>query len=135
MMFTLIVPFCFMVFMSMSMNRVWSLYLMLQVMSNINNFTQMMIPANAQYVVFIFQKISYFKIMQEANVQIWMRDHVFGRAQLAQKIIVGQGPLILGFIFVAGSLSFLLVAKKVCSNAKTLKKLKDKLMWSSILRS
>ena len=29
MMFTLIVPFCFMVFMSVSMNRVWSLYLML----------------------------------------------------------------------------------------------------------
>ena len=29
MIFTLIVPFCFMVFMSVSMNRVWSLYLML----------------------------------------------------------------------------------------------------------
>lgn len=89
MMFTLIVPFCFMVFMSVSMDRVWSLYLMLQVMSNINNFERMMIPASAQYVVFIFQKISNFKIMQEKVVQIWMREHVFGKAELVQEILMG----------------------------------------------
>jgi len=38
MIFTLIVPFCFMLFMSCSMDRVWGLYNMLQVQSNIPNF-------------------------------------------------------------------------------------------------
>jgi len=47
MIFTLIVPFGFMLFMSVSMGRVWSLYLMLQVTSNINNLHPLLIPANA----------------------------------------------------------------------------------------
>ena len=37
MIFTLIIPFCFMIFMSVSMDRVWSMYLMLQITSNLMN--------------------------------------------------------------------------------------------------
>ena len=37
MILTLVVPFLFMVFMSMSMDRVWSFYLMLQIISNLMN--------------------------------------------------------------------------------------------------
>jgi len=68
MIFTLIVPFCFMLFMSMSMGRVWSLYLMLQVTSNINNFSVLLIPANTQYILFILANVSNFSVLKEANV-------------------------------------------------------------------
>ena len=44
---TLVIPFGFMLFMSMSMNRVWSLYLMMQLASNLNNFGTLILPANA----------------------------------------------------------------------------------------
>ena len=36
--YSLVVPLVFMVFMSFGMEKVWSLYLMLQIAGNINNF-------------------------------------------------------------------------------------------------
>ena len=79
MIFTLVVPFCFMVFMSVSMNRVWSLYLMLQITSNLRNYETLIIPANVDYVVYIMSNIANFKILQEINVQIWLKENVFGK--------------------------------------------------------
>lgn len=89
MLITLIVPFGFMVFMSVSMNRVWSLYLMLQIISNITNYPSLLIPANSQYIIFILQNISYFKILQEQNVQIWLKENVFGKMKILQQILIG----------------------------------------------
>jgi hypothetical protein len=60
MLITLLVPFCFMLFMSVSMEKVWSFYLMLQVVSNILNYQSLVIPANAQYLLFICDTISNF---------------------------------------------------------------------------
>ena len=47
MLFTLLVPFGFMLFMSMSMNRVWGMYNMVQLIANITNFKALLIPANS----------------------------------------------------------------------------------------
>jgi hypothetical protein len=47
MLITLIIPFCFMIFMSVSMNRVWSLYLMMQIIGNIADLRNFVIPSNA----------------------------------------------------------------------------------------
>ena len=66
MLLTLIIPFCFMVFMSVSMDSVWSMYLMLQIVTNITHL-KLNIPGNVRYVLFILQKISYFKITEEQN--------------------------------------------------------------------
>jgi len=63
MLFTLIVPFCFMVFMSMSMDRVWGLYNMLQVQSNLSNFERVLLPANAEYILFITKNVSFFNLL------------------------------------------------------------------------
>ena len=52
MILTLVIPFIFMVFMSVSMNRVWSLYLMLQIISNLMNI-KLQRPGNAEYIMFI----------------------------------------------------------------------------------
>lgn len=68
MIFTLIVPVGFMLFMTMSMNRVWSLYLMLQVTSSLLLFDSLLIPANAGYILYILSNIANFKILNEPNV-------------------------------------------------------------------
>jgi hypothetical protein len=47
MLITLIIPFCFMIFMSVSMDRVWSLYLMMQIVANISELQNFVIPSNA----------------------------------------------------------------------------------------
>ena len=67
MLLTLIIPFAFMVFMSASMDSVWSMYLMIQILSNLMNFN-IKIPGNAMFVVFSGEKISTFKITEESNV-------------------------------------------------------------------
>ena len=51
MLLTLIIPFAFMVFMSASMDSVWSMYLMIQILSNLMNF-RIKIPGNAMFVMF-----------------------------------------------------------------------------------
>ena len=72
MVFTLIIPFAFMMFMSVSMDSVWSMYLMMQIVSNLMHiFIQR--PGNAEYIMFIGEKISYFKITEEENVKQWMK--------------------------------------------------------------
>ena len=68
MLFTLIVPFCFMVFMSFSMDRVWSMYLMLQIISNLINLRCLQRPGNVEYLLFMAQKISDFKVSEEENI-------------------------------------------------------------------
>ena len=51
MLLTLIIPLGFQIFMSIGMNRVWSLYLMLQVACNIENIHSLIIPANIETLI------------------------------------------------------------------------------------
>ena len=62
MIFTLVVPFCFMLFMSCSMDRVWGLYNMLQVQSNIPNFQTITLPTNAEHILMITKNVSFFNL-------------------------------------------------------------------------
>ena len=67
MVFTLVIPFVFMIFMSVSMGSVWSMYLMMQIVSNLMHIF-INRPGNAEYLLFIGEKISYFRITEEKNV-------------------------------------------------------------------
>ena len=62
MLLTLVIPFVFMLFMSMSMDKVWSMYLMLQLASNLENFQNLVLPANASFVIKVEKNISTFKL-------------------------------------------------------------------------
>ena len=80
MLFTLIVPFGFMIFMSVSMNRVWGFYNLLQLISNLQRYEALLIPAPSGYLLFILGNVSNFSILKEQNVQNWLKDVVFGNA-------------------------------------------------------
>ena len=68
MLLTLVVPLCFMVFMSVSMERVWAVYNMLQLAVNINNYPDLKVPANTMFFFEIVQGITNFSIFEDKNV-------------------------------------------------------------------
>ena len=68
MLLTLVVPLLFMVFMSVSMERVWAVYNMLQLVVNINNYPDLKVPANAQFFFEIVTGITNFSIFEDKNV-------------------------------------------------------------------
>ena len=68
MMLTLVVPLCFMVFMSVSMERVWAVYNMLQLAVNINNYPDLKVPANTKFFFEIVNGITNFSFFEEKNV-------------------------------------------------------------------
>ena len=88
MVFTLIIPFAFMLLMSVSMDSVWSMYLMMQIVSNIINIP-INRPSNAEYILFIGENISYFKITEEKNLQQWIKINVLDGVQVLEDILFG----------------------------------------------
>ena len=64
MLVTLIAPLFFQVFMSIGMNRVWSLYLMLQIASNISFVDSIMIPGSVNLILETIYNMSNFKIFE-----------------------------------------------------------------------
>ena len=81
MLLTLIIPFCFMVFMSFSMDKVWELYKMMQLITNISNYQTITIPANLSLMLNIVQNIVSFSLFDNNLIQKWMTKHVFGKLE------------------------------------------------------
>jgi hypothetical protein len=81
MLVTLIIPFCFMVFMSASMNRVWAMYNMMQILSNFLNYLTLSIPANADFILNVVKNISFFSMLSEENVQNFLETKVFKKME------------------------------------------------------
>ena len=69
MIFTLVIPFAFMIFMSVSMERVWSLYNTMQLMANILQYQMLKISANSLFFIDIIKKTSNFDLLGEPNIQ------------------------------------------------------------------
>lgn len=134
MMLTLVIPFCFMIFMSASMSRVWSFYNMLQLASNQRNFLTLSIPSNSYFVIELLQNITFFSVLQEENVKNWLEKNIFSRAKILQEIMVEQGPLVSGISVLVISLVLIKIALKFKKTKEAALALKNKLMWSSLLR-
>lgn len=80
MLLTLIVPFLFMLFMSASMDRVWSFYNMLQLSTNLLHFNSISIPANNVVLMAIIKNVTYFSLFKDKHVQDWLQKYIFGKA-------------------------------------------------------
>ena len=75
--FTFLIPFLFMLFARVSMHRVWSLYYMLQVMSNLINYLPLLIPANALTVVQTIKNVTCFMFFRNPDVQRFVKQYIF----------------------------------------------------------
>jgi hypothetical protein len=135
MLVTLFVPFVFMVFMSMSMNRVWALYNMFQLLINLIDYRKMSIPGNLSFVLELIKGMVYFSILDEPHVQVFLTNHVFRKMHTLQKILVGQGIFVTSLIFLAVAIAVVVVGLKVKALHTIFIKIKHKIMFSSVFRS
>jgi len=60
---SVLLPLGFSLFMALSLNRVWSLYLAMQLLSNLRNFRTLMIPSSAMAVLEMVDTISNYKLV------------------------------------------------------------------------
>jgi hypothetical protein len=135
MLVTLVIPFICMVFMSLSMKRVWALYNMIQLLVNLNEYKKLTIPGNLGYVLRVLAETVNFSILDQEPVQIFLKKHVFKKTQAIQKILVGQGAFITGLIFISFAILIVKLGQRIKMAEVVFTKLKNKLMFSSIFRS
>jgi hypothetical protein len=81
MIFTLVVPLAFMMFMSISIKRVWALYNMLQLLINLDKYVMVSVPSNMQLILEIITNIVNFSLLEQEDVKKGLEKHVFGRAR------------------------------------------------------
>lgn len=70
---SLFLPMMLMFCMNLGMGRVWSLYFMLQLVSNFENFREIKFPANVSYFIGLMDEISNFKISAIGGVKKFMK--------------------------------------------------------------
>ena len=133
MLLTLVIPFAFMVFMSVSMNRVWSMYLMLQITSNLIHLN-LQLPGNAEYITFMTEQISYFKVTEEKNVQYWLKLYVFGNVEWLQQALLGQGTFVLTIEVIVLVVVIIALVEKAKRFPSLTEMIKRKVFWNSIIR-
>ena len=135
MLLTLIIPFGFMLFMSVSMNRVWSLYLMLQITCNLMNL-KLSRPSNAEYIMYISENISSFKMAEEENVKWFMKNYVFRNLVFMYELLIAQGTFISAMIMISVLLIiYAIIYKTLGKDSIIVTKIKQKVIWSSVFRS
>jgi hypothetical protein len=115
-------PLFLMLCMNIKMGRVWSLYFMLQIVSNIRNFTELRIPANVSHVLQLLDQISNFRITTVKSF-----SHFFG----ANRTFVQKEMIIAIVVY----FTILALVWGMELNWRKTKYIKRKLMWSGILRS
>jgi len=98
--------------MSVGMNRVWSLYLMLQLACNIKDIQSIRIPGNIEMLITAMYNVSNFKLFEAPYMKKKLQTHVFGRHQEIQNVIFGQGILITGSIFLLVLALLILILKR-----------------------
>ena len=116
MIFSLVVPLAFMIFMSVSIDRVWGMYNSLQLLSNYISYEALMIPPASYKLLMVLKNISNFNIMKNETVQIFLRTHVFTRATAISDFVLSLDTLSLLTASLVSALALILVLQKVLSN-------------------
>ena len=111
--------------------RIWTLYLMMQLVSNFDNFGRAIIPAEAKILLDQIEKISHLKITSVRFLQNWMKN-----AGLDNYVIFSKNEEFLLALQVFPVLTLILyLSQKACrKNRQFFKPIKQTLFWSYILR-
>jgi hypothetical protein len=94
-----------------------------------------MIPGNSFFILKVVMNVTFFSILQEENVQNFMKKYVFKQAEKLQEILLDQGPLVSGLIFMAVIIIVTAIGLKVPPARAFFIRQKEKMMWSSVLRA
>ena len=58
-----------MIFAKVSMDRVWALYYMLQMLTNLANYVPLLIPPNSYNFITVIKNVVCFRLLRDKNVQ------------------------------------------------------------------
>jgi len=72
-----VIPFLFMLFARVSMDRVWALYYMLQMMTNLSNYIVLLTPSNSLYILIVIKNVVCFRLMRNESVQRLAKKYIF----------------------------------------------------------
>lgn len=111
MLFSLIIPFGFMLFMSFSIEKVWGMYNMLQMLSNYINLDSVLLPPTSSTFLQVLHNVSNFNLMKNPFVQYWLATYVFTHAENLKNYLFNQDSMVL----MVGGSSFLLLVIFVLS--------------------
>ena len=68
MLVTFAIPFAFMMLMKFSLNKIWSLYNMLQLLVNVKNYVPLVVPGNLSMVLDLIENTVYFSPLDDPMV-------------------------------------------------------------------
>jgi hypothetical protein len=68
MLVTFAIPFGFMMLMKFSLNKIWSLYNMLQLLVNVKNYVPLVVPGNLGMVLDLMENTVYFSPLDDPMV-------------------------------------------------------------------
>ena len=135
MLVTFALPFVFMIVMKFGLNRVWSLYNMLQLLVNLKNYTRLVVPANLVTILDLIQDVVYFSPLDDPVIQKYLKDHVFGRLENLQAFLVGNGMFVTTLIFTPIAIGIIILGTKVKPLRNMFLFANNAMMWSSLIRS
>ena len=59
------------------MDRVWALYYMLQMMTNLSNYIVLLTPSNSLYILIVIKNVVCFRLMRNESVQRVAKKYIF----------------------------------------------------------
>jgi len=59
------------------MDRVWALYYMLQMMTNLSNYIVLLTPSNSLYILIVIKNVVCFRLMRNESVQRLANKYIF----------------------------------------------------------
>ena len=68
---TLFIPLVFSLF--MIVDRAWSFYLLMQLLSNVYLYSIVSIPQSCEFIIVLMQKVSNFKLLEEPMVRSYVK--------------------------------------------------------------
>jgi hypothetical protein len=110
-----VIPFLFMLFARVSMDRVWALYYMLQMMTNLSNFIILLTPSNSLYILIVIKNVVCFRLMKNESVQRLAKKYIF-RSKLAlqfKDLLMDQGADVTNQVIFFFVLSVVLIGQKI----------------------
>lgn len=131
-----IIPFLFMLFARVSMDRVWALYYMLQMMTNLSNYIKLLTPSNSYYILIMIKNVVCFRLMKNETVQRLATKYIFKTkwALVVKDLVMDQGADVTNQVIFFTVLTLVLIGQKFKYSRDYCTEQRQTMVWNGWLR-
>ena len=130
----LIIGVCFQLFMSVSMELIWTVLSMLQLVCHIR-YLGIQTPSPVLVLLNTVEKICNFRFHKVPEIQQWLRETLNPLLVFMEELGIILVSIIAIFVILGVLFALAYLFRKSEKVIKKIEELKAKLMWSSVLRS